>query len=278
MLNKLKQEIVDVVPILSKRTDYYYLCKQIGNEITLLDKKVLLIGAGSLGSYIARELVKTGVRSLTVYDKEPLEEENLLRHTIGDLWVDCSKVFGLKCELECIHPEIHINAVEKNIDKNLLVAEMKKADLILFAVGSSTVQWEMNKVLKEQKCNAKVIYTWLEAGGENSHILSIDYNKQGCFQCLFTDEQGCLINNKANNVSEIDVEAYKIRNGCGGTRVAYGNTVLLRTTAVLLDVIKKNFERAESTNNLINITPTDVIDVKDTFVERKCRCCGDEDI
>lgn len=278
LLNKLKQEIVEVVPIVSKRTDYYYLCKQIGNEITLLDKKVLLIGAGSLGSYIARELVKTGVRSLTVYDKELLEEENLLRHTIGDLWVDCSKVFGLKCELERIHPEIHINAVEKNIDKNLLVAEMKKADLILFAVGSSTVQWEMNKILKEQKCNVKVIYTWLEAGGENSHILSIDYNKQGCFQCLFTDEQGCLINNKANNVSEIDVEAYKIRNGCGGTRVAYGNAVLLRTTAVLLDVIRKNFERAESTNNLINITPTDVIDVKDTFVERKCRCCGDEDI
>ena len=85
-----------------------------------------MIGAGSLGSYIARELVKTGVRSLTVYDKELLEEENLLRHTIGDLWVDCSKVFGLKCELERIHPEIHINAVEKNIDKNLLVAEMKK--------------------------------------------------------------------------------------------------------------------------------------------------------
>lgn len=60
--------------------------------------------------------------------------------------------------------------------------------------------------------------------------------------------------------------------------VAYGNAVLLRTTAVLLDVIRKNFERAESTNNLINITPTDVIDVKDTFVERKCRCWWDEDI
>ena len=49
--------------------------------------------------------------------------------------------------------------LKKNIDKNLLVAEMKKADLILFAVGSSTVQWEMNKILKEQKCNVKVIYT-----------------------------------------------------------------------------------------------------------------------
>ena len=155
---------------------------------------------------------------------------------------------------------------------------MKKSDLILFAVGSSAVQWEMNKILKEQKCNVKVLYTWLEAGGKSSHILSIDYNKKGCFQCLFTDRQGNLINNKANKISEIDVDAYKIRNGCGGTRVAYGNAVLLRTTAVLLEAIKKSFEGGESTNSLINITPTDVIDVKDAFVERKCGCCGDEDI
>lgn len=278
LLSKLKQEIVDVVPIVSRRTDYYHLCKRIGNENVLLNKKILLIGAGSLGSYIARELVKTGVKRLTVYDKELLEEENLLRHTVSNFWVDYSKVFGLKYELECIHPEIHINAVKKNIDKNSLVVEMEKADLIIFTVGSSNVQWEMNKILKEQKCNAKVIYAWLEAGGKSSHILSIDYNKQGCFQCLFTDKQGALINNKANNVSEIDVDFYKIRNGCGGTRVAYGNTVLLRTTAVLLDVIRKDFEEEKSINRLINITPTEVIDAKDTFVEEKCRCCGDEDI
>lgn len=278
LFNKLKQEIVDVVPIVSRRKDYYYLCKQIGNDTTLLDKKVLLIGAGSLGSYVARELVKIGVRRLTIYDKERLEEENLLRHTMDGWGVNHSKVLGLKCELERIHPEIHINAIEKDIDKNSPVEEEKNADVIIWTVGSSDIQWEMNRTLKEQKCNARVIYTWLEAGGENSHILSIDYNKQGCFQCLFTDNKGDLINNKANNVSEIDVNALKIRNGCGGTRVAYGNAVLLRTTAVLLDVIKKNFDKAEYANNLINITPTAVIDVKDTFVEGKCGCCGDGDI
>ncbi len=58
---------------------------------------------------------------------------------------------------------------------------------------------------------------------------------------------------------------FKIRNGCGETRVAYGNTVLLRTTAVLLDVIRKDFEEEKSINRLINITPTEVIDAKDAF-------------
>lgn len=276
LLNKLSQEIAEVLPVMSRRADYYHLCKQIGNETMLLNKKVLLVGAGSLGSYVARELVKAGVKEITIYDKDSLVDENLLRHTVGDFWVDYSKVMGLKYELEQIHPEIRISAVKKNIDRNLLITEMKKVDLILFTVGSSDVQWELNKVLRSEKCKAKVIYTWLEAGGENSHILAIDYNKNGCFQCLFTDENGRLINNKANKSSEVDVEVYKIRNGCGGTRVAYGNAVLLRTTAVLLDVIRNIFEEPEVLNRLVNITPIAVTDKENTFAERKCRCCGDE--
>lgn len=274
LLNKLKKEIIEVIPIKSKRVDYYHLCKQIGNETTLLDKNVLLIGAGSLGSYVAKELVRTGVRRITLYDKETLVEENVLRHSIGNYGVGFPKVLVLKCELERIHPEIHIEAVENDIDKNSLAVEMDKVDLIVFAVGSSTVQWELNKVLKEKKCKARVIYTWLEAGGENSHILSIDYNKLGCFQCLFTNKKGELVNNKANKLSETEVDAHKIRNGCGGTRVAYGNSVLLRTTSVLLDVIKKDLGVKENKNRLINISPTTVIDDQDTFVEGKCRCCG----
>lgn len=274
LLNKIRQEIIEVLPVVSRRVDYYYLCKQIGNETSLLDKKVLLVGAGSLGSYIAKEIVKAGVKEITIYDKESLVDENLLRHTVCDFWVGHSKAVGLKYELETIHPEIHINAVNKNIDNNLLISEIKKVDLVLFTVGSSDVQLEMNKVLKNKKCTAKVVYTWLEAGGENSHVLVIDYSKKGCFQCLFTDRNGGLINNKVNKNS--DVEVYKIRNGCGGTRVAYGNAVLLRTTAVLLDVIRKVFEMPESLNKLIDITPISVMDMEDMFVERKCGCCGDE--
>ena len=276
LLNKLKQEITEVMPIMSRRADYYHLCRQIGNENMLLNKKVLVVGAGSLGSYIARELVKAGIKTLTIYDSESLVEENLLRHTVDGFWVGYSKTAGLKYELEQIHPEIHVTAVGKDIDKNSIITEMEKADLILFTVGSSTVQWKLNKVLKNEKCKAKVVYAWLEAGGENSHILTIDYNKPGCFECLYTDEYGTLTNNKANYNSEEDLDNYKIRNGCGGTRVAYGNAVLLRTTAVLLEVVRDLFENPEAPNRLVDITQTSVQDKRNSFIERKCRCCGDE--
>lgn len=276
LLNKLKQEIAEIMPIMSRRVDYYHLCRQIGNETSLLDKKVLLVGAGSLGSYVAKELVKAGVKELTIYDGDTLIEENLLRHAVDGFGVGYSKTVGLKCELERIHPEIHINAVKENIDKFSIIAEMRKVDLILFTVGSSAIQWELNKVLKVEKCKAKAVYAWLEAGGENSHILSVNYDKKGCFECLYTDENGGLTNNKANYTYEEDLDGYKIRNGCGGTRVAYGNAILLRTTSVLLDVVRELFENLNAPNRLIDITPVAVRDKENSFIEKRCRCCGDE--
>ena len=36
LLNKLKHEIMEVMPIMSRRADYYHLCRQIGNETMLL--------------------------------------------------------------------------------------------------------------------------------------------------------------------------------------------------------------------------------------------------
>ena len=274
LLNKLKQDIVEVHAVKSKRVDYYHLCRQIGNDTSLLNKKALVVGAGSLGSYTAKELVKAGIKDITIYDEDKLEDENLLRHASKGFWVGYSKARALKYELEYIHPEIHINAIDKNINESTLIKEIEKIDLIIFTVGSSDTQLELNRVLKRVRCRKTVIYTWLEAGGAESHILVIDYSKQGCFECLFTDKAGNLINNKANQVVDTEIEKYRIRNGCGATRVAYGNVILLRTVGVLLDTIKKLFDDVMKENTLININSSEVLYTGNDFVEGECQCCG----
>lgn len=272
LLNCLKNDIVKVQCVISKRVDYSYLSKQIGNDIKLYNKKVLLVGAGSLGSYLAHELVKVGIKEIIIYDDDIIEDENLLRYSGGGYFVGTKKVSALQFELHSIHPEINVKAVCEKMDEKSLVEEAKNVDLIIFTVGSSDLQLRLNRVLKEIGCKKKTVYAWLEAGGINSHILLIDYNKPGCFQCLYTDSEGKPINNRANNITDIDV--FKIRNGCGATRVAYGNTILLRTVAVLLDVIKNVFEECIESNTLFDIMPTQVENKGNAFVEGNCRCCG----
>src|SRR5699024_6544509 len=96
-----------------------------------------------------------------------------------------------------------------------------------------------NRFLKKIKFSKPVLYVWLEAGGIDSHILYVDYSQAGCFECLYTDENGNLINNKVNKTTEEQIEKNIIRNGCGATRVAYGTSILLRTTSTVLDVVQR---------------------------------------
>jgi molybdopterin-synthase adenylyltransferase len=277
LLYKLENAITEIKIVKSKRMDFCFLCNQIGNDTSIIAKKVLLIGAGSLGSYIANELVKAGICNLTIYDGDKLEDENTLRHTLKGFWVGIPKANALKYELESIHPEVNINAVNKDIDKSSLMHDINSYDMIIFTVGSSDVQLDLNRILSENHFNKSVIFTWLEAGGIYSHILVVNYSKKGCFECLYTDDSGELINNKVNQLSDEQIDTKIIRNGCGATRVAYGTEILLRTTSVVLNTIRKVFNGELNNNTLINIEPTSVNNVGNTFVERMCHCCGNRD-
>lgn len=276
LINKINNAFSKIEVIYSKRCDLYFLNKQIGNDTSIINKKIAVIGAGSLGSYVCTELVKSGMKNITIYDGDRFEHENIMRHTLPYMFTSYSKTTSLKRMLELIHPEVKIRAVNEYVTITKLEEVMNNFDLIIFTVGSSDIQLLCNKMFKDKMYNNPVIYTWLEAGGENSHILKIDYAKDGCFECLYTDNNGKLINNKVNFLTDEIVESNIIRNGCGGTRVSYGTEVLLRTTSVVLDTVKKVFNGIYENNYIIDIEPTKVTNNGNTFAERKCNCCSDK--
>lgn len=277
LMNKLENCIEKIELIETKRCDYLFLNEQIGNDTSIISKKVAIVGVGSLGSYLASELVKLGIKDLTLYDGDTIEEENIMRHRAKLNWSHINKADAMKRDLEFMHPEIIIDAKNEHLTHEILKKDMDNFDMIIFTVGSSDVQLMVNTIFKEANYDKPVIYSWLEAGGTNSHILTVDYSKKGCFECLYTDSEGNLINNKANKLFDEIVEQNTIRNGCGATRVAYGTEILLRTTCVILDIVKRTFKDEFADNCLIDIEPTSVINQGDTFIEGKCCCCGNRD-
>ena len=276
LLQKVVEDGVSVQPIRTRRKDYNYLNRIIGNTTNKQTKKVLLVGAGSLGSYTASELVKNGYNHITIYDKDRIFPENFMRWAYGGILEGINKSYALKFYLEKMHPEIKIIAYDEDIDSTKLITQMNDYDYIIFTVGSSDLQLKLNRVLKDNHCTAKTIFGWLEAGGIYSHLLYVDYQKQGCFECLYTASSGELINNKANASNAESVENNTIRNGCGGTRAAYGTAVLLRTVSALITLMKKAENHEFDNNCLINIAPEKVDYLADSFIEKECRCCGDK--
>lgn len=274
IINKLRKDIANIQPIKTKRQDYYALSEAIGNRVDLLNKRILIVGAGSLGSYIAAEIVKNGINKLTIYDGDRLEPDNILRWTYGGFGQGLTKPHSIKLFLEFMHPEIHINAVGKDMDDESLGKEIENHDLIIFTIGSSDKQLRFNNLLRKMKCNIPAIYAWIEAGGEYSHLLKVDYEKKGCFQCLYTSENGKLINNKVNILKEEQQDGLIIRNGCGGTRAPYGTSVLLRTTSVLLNILEDIFDNNNCNNYLMTVSKEMNTIKRVDFVEGTCECCG----
>ncbi len=103
-----------------------------------------------------------------------------------------------------------VDSHNENIDREKLSEEMVSADYIIFTIGSSDTQLRFNRVLREDRCKAKVLFAWIEAGGEYSHVLRIDYTVPGCYECLFTDDAGNLVNNQSNVAEDTVIELIDI--------------------------------------------------------------------
>lgn len=274
LFEKLYEDSIDVLLFTAKRKDYLHLNEIIGNDSIINGKKVLLVGAGSLGSYVAPELVKNGASEIVVYDGDRLYDENIMRWAFGGVGIGSNKANMLAFWLEMIHPQVHIEVHEENINEKTLKKELQSVDIIIFTIGSSDIQLKLNRVLSEYNCQIPVFFVWLEAGGKYSHILTVNYEKQGCFECLFTNESGMLVNNKAMLNTEELIERSMVRNGCGGTRAAYGTAILLRTVSVLLNTMQKVLRGDIIDNTLIDIYPEIVSYPSSIIPMEACGCCG----
>lgn len=278
LFEKIVHDCMSVELLYTKRKDYTFMNQQIGNDLGLLGKKILLIGAGSLGSYVGSELVRNGVSKIRIYDGDKLEDENILRWACFGFGKNDNKAKVMALMLGTIHPEVKAEGIQNDIDINVLKEEASNADLIIFTIGSSDKQLEFNRALKEIKCSCPVIFAWLEAGGNYSHLLFVNYQESGCFECLYTNPDGSAVNNRAVKNPIEKAETHVIRNGCGGTRAAYGTATILRTTATLLNLVDKIMTSKITHSVLIDISPdtTQVSDIK--FPEEACGCCGNTSI
>lgn len=273
MINELINGDYSVVLLKCDRMDFKYLNGVIGNETNNESQNVMLIGAGSLGSYVCAELAKNGYKYLTICDGDKLEKENIMRWAYGGFGQKLNKAEALKMLMEMIHPEIRAEAVSKDINSENINDYLEKCDLIIFTIGSSDTQLSINRTLKEKGYKGTALFSWIEAGGEFSHILKVDYGCRGCFECLYTSADGKLINNTVNNLPEAQSSERMLRNGCGGTRAPYGTAVLLRTTSVMLEMIKNTNAGILRGTVLADISVNGV-EYKENIAASGCKCCG----
>ncbi len=219
-------KVKNIIPLSLSRMDKNYLLPRGGSQIELNNKRVALIGCGSVGGFISQDIIRAGVQNLTLIDKDILEPENTFRHVMGYNDSYPEKVLALKEEIEIKMPYISITAQDKSIEE--LIANKKfhfnDFDLIIVALGVPTIELYLNQLCHITKNSPPIIFTWLEPYGIGGHaLLTNNGGCNGCLECLYlsdTPEQDEALFNKASFAEKGQTFA-KTLTGCGSLFTPY---------------------------------------------------------
>lgn len=278
-LNYIK--FIDFIGVLNRNIDTSII-RNGGTPVEC--KKVLMIGCGSLGSYIARELPRIGINNITIVDGDSLEYGNLSRHILGEMFVGKNKAISMCNLLSIEYESMKFNAINKYVtDSNIdeIINNESDYDLVIITTGNEDLQYMLNKQLFNLKKFIPSIFCWLESHSVGSHTLVMKNEFGGCYNCLMND-----------NLNYITNSTKRIRyNGCGGVYSQYGTSILLNTSALVVDLIsawssiKSNALYSYKTKNIMN-SIEDIqftehyyedeygINIIESFKNKECDCCG----
>ncbi|MBN2716671.1 MAG: HesA/MoeB/ThiF family protein [Deltaproteobacteria bacterium] len=143
--------------------------------------RVVVVGAGGLGSPLLMYLAAAGVGHIVVVDFDVVDETNLNRqilHGVGDL--GRRKVDSALDRLREINPEISILGLCERVTANNLGELITGSDLVLDAVDSFGAKFVINDVCVRERT------PFIHAGATGmSGQLYLYQTGQACLRCLF---------------------------------------------------------------------------------------------
>lgn len=146
-------------------------------------KHVLMIGAGALGSGNAELLVRAGIGTLTIVDRDYVEASNLQRqqlYTEEDVAEKLPKAAAAEKRLKAINSEVKINAYIADATPEKLAELAEGADLIIDATDNFETRMAINDI--SQKYRIPWIYG--ACVGSFGMSFTIIPGKTPCLNCL----------------------------------------------------------------------------------------------
>lgn len=188
MLMKQRDKI-DATRYFGYRMDQKFVYQRnLGSLKSLRDISVLLIGAGTIGGFLAQLLVQSGAGSqkhkpLTIVDNDVFAVPNVGRHLLGMPYVGMNKATACQEYLLDQHPEAFIRAISEPILDGLWA--LKRCDLVIDATGEESLSYALNhELLAIGEAAPPVIFSWLEGNGTVGRSFFFKTGDGPCYRCL----------------------------------------------------------------------------------------------
>jgi molybdopterin/thiamine biosynthesis adenylyltransferase/rhodanese-related sulfurtransferase len=167
-----------------QRYSRHFLLAEVGQEgqQKLLDAKVLLLGAGGLGSPTALYLAAAGVGTLGIVDDDTVDVSNLQRQVIHTTdGVGTPKVDSAERAINALNPDVQVRKYPVRLGASNIVDIIKDYDVIVDGVDNFPTRYLLNDAtvrLKIPVVSAAIL------GFEGQLSVFAPYDGP-CYRCLF---------------------------------------------------------------------------------------------
>jgi sulfur-carrier protein adenylyltransferase/sulfurtransferase len=168
------------------RYSRHMLVPEIGAEgqQKLLDAKVLLLGAGGLGSPTALYLAAAGVGTLGIVDDDVVDLSNLQRQVIHTTdRVGVSKVDSAEQSIKALNPDVNVVKYQTRIDASNIMEIIEGYDVIVDGVDNFPTRYLLNDAtvrLKIPVVSASIL-------GFDGQLSVFKPYEGPCYRCLFRE-------------------------------------------------------------------------------------------
>ncbi len=169
-----------------ERYSRHLLIPEIGIEgqQKLLDAKVLLLGAGGLGSPTALYLAAAGVGTLGIVDDDVVDLSNLQRQVIHDTErIGTPKVDSAEQTIRALNPDVNVVKYQTRIDASNIMEIIDGYDVIVDGVDNFPTRYLLNDATVRLRIPV-VSASILGFDGQLSVFKPYD---GPCYRCLFRE-------------------------------------------------------------------------------------------
>jgi molybdopterin/thiamine biosynthesis adenylyltransferase/rhodanese-related sulfurtransferase len=136
-----------LTPVQANRYKRHLLLPEVGvaGQVKLLESKVLLLGAGGLGSPAALYLAAAGVGTLGIVDMDEVDDSNLQRQILHNVdRIGERKVDSAKKTLTLLNPDVNVVTYDTRLDATNIIDIISGYDVIVDGADNFPSRYLLN--------------------------------------------------------------------------------------------------------------------------------------
>jgi molybdopterin/thiamine biosynthesis adenylyltransferase len=208
-----RRRVVDVT-VRPAEADVFDRLRGVFESDRVRDKRVLIAGCGSGGSFVLRELVRSGVGSFVLIDHDRLEVANVCRHELGLADLGRLKVNALRDYILDRNPTASVDSHAFRIsgetfNQFLEILELTKPDVVVCGTDNRE-----SRLLVNRAClltNTVSVYGGVRRRAYAGQVLRVIPGLTPCYQCFLHSLPEVAVDREVSSANDAAQVAYSDR-------------------------------------------------------------------